>query len=152
MSWSRDRQRTFFVNHPCQEWHHLLRWHVITLPLLLSAGDCIPPHIDHHDFVRPFVTVSLQSEQEILFSERIISLDAGVFSGRFKMPLPPGDEVLQRSKGSIRMIVGGVTLRWLYARSALLHMTKQHAESGPEGALQGIRLIGCDMLGQMFLC
>jgi hypothetical protein len=41
--------------------------------------------------VRPFVTVSLQSEQEILFSERIVSLDAGVFSGRFKMPLPPGE-------------------------------------------------------------
>jgi hypothetical protein len=60
--------------------------------LLSSAGDCIPPHIDHHDFVRPFVTVSLQSEQEILFSERIISLDAGVFSGRFKMPLPPGEQ------------------------------------------------------------
>ncbi len=58
----------------------------------MIAGDCIPPHIDHHDFVRPFVTVSLQSEQEILFSERIISLDAGVFSGRFKMPLPPGEQ------------------------------------------------------------
>lgn len=58
--------------------------------VLWFAGDCIPPHIDHHDFVRPFVTVSLQSEQEILFSEKIVALDAGVFSGKFKMPLPPG--------------------------------------------------------------
>ena len=78
---------------------HCKPWHSIACctgsssdALSLIAGDCIPPHIDHHDFVRPFVTVSLQSEQEILFSERIISLDAGVFSGRFKMPLPPGEE------------------------------------------------------------
>ena len=28
-----------------------------------SEGDCIPPHIDHHDFTRPFVTLSLLSEQ-----------------------------------------------------------------------------------------
>ena len=28
-----------------------------------SEGDCIPPHIDHHDFARPFVTLSLLSEQ-----------------------------------------------------------------------------------------
>ena len=70
--------------------------------LLSSAGDCIPPHIDHHDFVRPFVTVSLQSEQEILFSERIISLDAGVFSGRFKMPLPPGAQHATTNKHAAR--------------------------------------------------
>lgn len=66
-----------------------------------GAGDCIPPHIDHHDFVRPFVTVSLQSEQEILFSERIISLDAGVFSGRFKMPLPPGEHLSDWCKENV---------------------------------------------------
>ena len=28
-----------------------------------SEGDCIPPHIDHLDFTRPFVTLSLLSEQ-----------------------------------------------------------------------------------------
>ena len=30
-----------------------------------SEGDCIPPHIDHHDFSRPFVTLSLLSEQAL---------------------------------------------------------------------------------------
>ena len=28
-----------------------------------ERGDCIPPHIDHRDFARPFVTLSLLSEQ-----------------------------------------------------------------------------------------
>ena len=28
-----------------------------------SEGDCIPPHIDHHDFTRPFCTVSMLSTQ-----------------------------------------------------------------------------------------
>ena len=30
---------------------------------LYERGDCIPPHIDHHDFTRPFATLSLLSEQ-----------------------------------------------------------------------------------------
>ena len=30
---------------------------------LYQEGDCIPPHVDHHDFARPFVTLSLLSEQ-----------------------------------------------------------------------------------------
>ena len=30
---------------------------------LYERGDCIPPHIDHRDFARPFVTLSLLSEQ-----------------------------------------------------------------------------------------
>ena len=30
-----------------------------------DVGDCIPPHIDHHDFARPFVTLSLLSEHPL---------------------------------------------------------------------------------------
>jgi alkylated DNA repair dioxygenase AlkB len=36
---------------------------------MYSAGDCIPPHIDHHDFIRPFSTISLLSEQPIVFGQ-----------------------------------------------------------------------------------
>ena len=31
-----------------------------------SEGDCIPPHIDHHDFVRPFCTISMLSKQPMV--------------------------------------------------------------------------------------
>ncbi len=36
------------------------------------------------------MTVSLQSQQHILFSERIAALGAGMFSGKFTMELAPG--------------------------------------------------------------
>ena len=38
---------------------------------LYSVGDCIPPHIDHHDFVRPFCTLSLLSACPIVFGETL---------------------------------------------------------------------------------
>ena len=56
--------------------------------------DCIPPHIDHHDFSRPFCTISLLSEQEIMFGHKLIPLSAGNFVGAtcesFLLPLPVG--------------------------------------------------------------
>jgi len=39
------------------------------LPFALPQGDCIPPHVDHFDFVRPFCTVSLLSTQCIMFAQ-----------------------------------------------------------------------------------
>ncbi len=58
-----------------------------------DTDDCIPPHIDHEDFVRPFVTISLLSEQSIMFGNRLIPLDAGEFGGGAikTIPLPPGE-------------------------------------------------------------
>ncbi len=56
-----------------------------------AQEDCIPPHIDHHDFSRPFCTISLLSEQSILFGQRLIPLGPGQFGGSdFRIPLPPG--------------------------------------------------------------
>ena len=56
--------------------------------------DCIPPHIDHHDFSRPFCTISLLSEQAIMFGHKLIPLSAGNFVGAtcepFYLPLPVG--------------------------------------------------------------
>ena len=37
--------------------------HLRCITNFYSSGDCIPPHIDHLDFTRPFVTLSLLSEQ-----------------------------------------------------------------------------------------
>lgn len=57
---------------------------------IYEVDDCIPPHIDSHDFVRPFCTVSFLSECEILFGSRLQIVDEGQFSGSFAIPLPVG--------------------------------------------------------------
>ena len=78
----------------------LVRWGIIPPHLrpnsaiinVYEPGDCIPPHIDHHDFVRPFVTLSLLSEQPIMFGQRLIPLSPGNFGGSdYFIPLPQGD-------------------------------------------------------------
>lgn len=48
---------------------------------IYEVDDCIPPHIDHHDFSRPFCTISLLSEEEIMFGQRLVPEQAGVFHG-----------------------------------------------------------------------
>ena len=53
-----------------------------------TTGDCIPPHVDHHDFLRPFVTLSLVSEQPILFGQHIVTPVPGAFNADCEMRLP----------------------------------------------------------------
>ncbi|XP_020596452.1 RNA demethylase ALKBH5-like [Phalaenopsis equestris] len=57
---------------------------------IYEEGDCIPPHIDHHDFVRPFCTVSLILESSILFDTDIEIIGPGEFRGSVKISLPRG--------------------------------------------------------------
>ena len=63
--------------------------------------DCIPPHIDHHDFSRPFCTISLLSQQCIMFGHKLVPLSAGEFVGAtcdpFLLPLPTGASWLMPS-------------------------------------------------------
>ncbi|KAH9319326.1 hypothetical protein KI387_021095, partial [Taxus chinensis] len=57
----------------------LVRWHVLPPSCIPNSciiniyeeGDCIPPRIDHHDFVRPFCTVLFLSECNIVFGSRL---------------------------------------------------------------------------------
>lgn len=55
-----------------------------------DVEDCIPPHIDHHDFDRPFCTISLLSQQNIMFGSRIMSRGPGDFVADYQMALPTG--------------------------------------------------------------
>lgn len=57
---------------------------------IYESGDCIPPHIDSHDFLRPFCTVSLLSECSILFGTSPKVLGPGELAGSLSMPLPVG--------------------------------------------------------------
>jgi len=65
-----------------------------------SEGDCIPPHIDHHDFSRPFVTLSLLSEQSILFGTDIAILDQGDFDAPVRLALPIGSVLVLNGNGA----------------------------------------------------
>eukprot|EP00900_Chrysochromulina_parva_P008544 jgi/Chrpa1/17691/Chrysochromulina_OHIO_Genome00006143-RA len=65
-----------------------------------TEGDCIPPHIDHLDFTRPFVTLSLLSEQPILFGEKIAIVNDGEFAAPFSIPLPVGSVLVLDGNGA----------------------------------------------------
>ena len=53
-------------------------------------GEWLPPHIDSPAFSRPFCTVSLGSEQHVVFGQSCRVLGPGVFEGDLDLPLPVG--------------------------------------------------------------
>lgn len=64
------------------------------------GSDCIPPHIDSHDFSRPFVTLSLLSEQPILLGLQIQVMSDGEFAAPFALPLPVGSVLVLSGNGA----------------------------------------------------
>ncbi|WOL17847.1 hypothetical protein Cni_G26640 [Canna indica] len=76
----------------------MVEWHVLPhtcipnscIVNIYDKDDCIPPHIDHHDFLRPFSTVSFLSECRILFGTELKVLGPGDFSGSSAISLPTG--------------------------------------------------------------
>ncbi|XP_020598318.1 uncharacterized protein LOC110037920 [Phalaenopsis equestris] len=76
----------------------MVRWNILPATCILNSciiniydeGDCIPPHIDHHNFVRPFCKVSFMSKSNILFGKQIDIVDLGEFRGVVEIPLPVG--------------------------------------------------------------
>ncbi|KAL9249272.1 RNA demethylase ALKBH9B-like protein [Drosera capensis] len=73
---------------------------------IYDKGDCIPPHIDHHDFVRPFCTVSLLAECNILFGSKLNVIAPGEFSGPVSIPLPLGISVTFRKMDESKIPYG----------------------------------------------
>lgn len=67
---------------------------------MYDPGDCIPPHIDSHDFVRPFCTVSFLSECNILFGSSLKIAGPGEFTGSFAIPLPVGSVLIINGNGA----------------------------------------------------
>ena len=70
------------------------------MPAPSLYGSCIPPHIDHLDFTRPFVTLSLLSEQAILFGATIKIVDEGEFAAPFSCQLPVGSVLVLDGNGA----------------------------------------------------
>ncbi|XP_010242777.1 PREDICTED: uncharacterized protein LOC104587039 isoform X2 [Nelumbo nucifera] len=86
----------------------LVRWHVLPptcvpnscIVNIYDEGDCIPPHIDHHDFLRPFCVISFLSECNILFGSSLKVEGPGEFSGPVSIPLPVGSVFIMNGNGA----------------------------------------------------
>ena len=61
---------------------------------IYEKGDCIPPHIDHHDFIRPFCTVSFLNECNIMFGSDLRIAGPGKFRGPVEISLPVGSVMI----------------------------------------------------------
>ncbi|ESQ30609.1 hypothetical protein EUTSA_v10012104mg, partial [Eutrema salsugineum] len=83
----------------------MVKWHVLPptcvpdccVVNIYDEGDCIPPHVDNHDFLRPFCTVSFLSECNILFGSNLKVEETGEYSGgSYSLPLPVGISITFR--------------------------------------------------------
>ncbi|XP_020599118.1 RNA demethylase ALKBH5-like, partial [Phalaenopsis equestris] len=68
---------------------------------IYEEGDCIPPHIDHHDFVRPFCMVSFLSKSNTLFGKEIRIVGPGEFRGSMEIPLSVGSVLVLKGNGVV---------------------------------------------------
>ncbi|KAI3715719.1 hypothetical protein L6452_22705 [Arctium lappa] len=86
----------------------MVRWHVLPptcvpnscIVNIYEEGDCIPPHIDHHDFLRPFCTISFLTECNILFGSNLKIVGPGEFAGPVSIPLPTGSVLILKDNGA----------------------------------------------------
>lgn len=86
----------------------MVRWKIIPptcvpdscIVNIYDVGDCIPPHIDHHDFVRPFYSVSFLNEAKILFGSNLKAVRPGEFFGPASISLPVGSVFVLKGNGA----------------------------------------------------
>ncbi|CAM0953760.1 unnamed protein product [Alopecurus aequalis] len=64
-----------------------------------DVDDCIPPHVDSHDFLRPFCTASFLAECAIVFGRSLRVLGPGEFGG-------PGSTAIKLPAGSVLVLAG----------------------------------------------
>ncbi|XP_020598783.1 RNA demethylase ALKBH5-like [Phalaenopsis equestris] len=80
----------------------LVTWHILPADCIPNScivniyevGDCIPPHINHHDFARPFFTVSFINKCNIMFGTKIQIVGDGEFQGSEEIPFPVGSVLI----------------------------------------------------------
>jgi alkylated DNA repair protein alkB family protein 5 len=66
---------------------------------IYDVDDCIPPHVDSHDFLRPFCTASFLADCDILFGRSLRVLGPGEFGGA-------GSTAINLPAGSV-LVLGG---------------------------------------------
>ncbi|XP_073310382.1 RNA demethylase ALKBH9B-like [Primulina huaijiensis] len=127
----------------------LVRWHVLPpscvpdscIVNIYQEGDCIPPHIDNHDFVRPFCTVSFLSECEIIFGSNLKIVGPGEFAGSFSIPLPVGSVLVLNGNGAdvAKHCVPAVPTKRISITFRKMDISKRPAGYVPETDLQGLQ-------------
>ncbi|CAK7334289.1 unnamed protein product [Dovyalis caffra] len=133
----------------------LVRWHVIPptcvpdscIVNIYEEGDCIPPHIDSHDFVRPFCTVSFLSECNILFGTNLKAVGAGDFDGPIAIPLPVGSVLVLNGNGAdvAKHCVPSVPTRRISITFRKMDEAKRPVGFVPEPDLQGIQPLSYEL-------
>ncbi|XP_020598674.1 uncharacterized protein LOC110038245 [Phalaenopsis equestris] len=86
----------------------MVRWSILPADCIPNSciiniydeGDCIPPHIDHHDFMRPFCTVSFMIKSNMLFEKEINIIGLGEFRGAMEISLPLGLVLVLKGNGA----------------------------------------------------
>ncbi|XVE82495.1 hypothetical protein DITRI_Ditri16bG0009400 [Diplodiscus trichospermus] len=126
----------------------LVRWHVLPpncvpdscIVNIYEEGDCIPPHIDNHDFVRPFCTVSFLSECNIVFGSNLKVVGAGEFSGSIGIALPVGSVLVFNGSGAdiAKHCVPAVPTKRISITFRRMDESKRPVGYAPEPDLQGI--------------
>ncbi|XP_054818587.1 RNA demethylase ALKBH9B-like isoform X1 [Prosopis cineraria] len=127
----------------------LIRWHVLPptcvpdscIVNIYEEGDCIPPHIDNHDFVRPFCTVSFLSECNIVFGSNLKIAGAGEFNGSVAIPLPVGSVLVLNGNGAdvAKHCVPAVSSKRISITFRRMDVSKRPIGYVPEPDLQGIQ-------------
>ncbi|KAL5557569.1 hypothetical protein UlMin_039805 [Ulmus minor] len=133
----------------------LVRWHVLPqscvpdscIVNIYEEGDCIPPHIDNHDFVRPFCTVSFLSECNILFGSNLQIVGPGEFDGPIAIPLPVGSVLVLNGNGAdvAKHCVPAVPTQRISITFRRMDETKRPADYAPEPDLQGLQPLFYDV-------
>ncbi|XP_030513590.1 RNA demethylase ALKBH9B isoform X2 [Rhodamnia argentea] len=127
----------------------LIRWHVLPpmcipdscIVNIYQEGDCIPPHIDNHDFIRPFCTVSFLSECDIVFGSKLKAIAAGEFAGSYAVPLPVGSVLVLNGNGAdvAKHCVPAVPTKRISITFRRMDESKRPKDYVPEPDLQGIQ-------------
>ncbi|KAE9586903.1 hypothetical protein Lal_00004840 [Lupinus albus] len=127
----------------------LIRWHVLPptcvpdscIVNVYEEGDCIPPHVDNHDFVRPFCTVSFLSECDILFGSNLKVVGPGEFAGSIPISLPVGSVLVLNGNGAdvAKHCVPAVPTKRISITFRRMDVSKRPSGYVEEPDLQGIQ-------------
>lgn len=126
----------------------LIRWHVLPpdcvpdscIVNIYDEEDCIPPHIDNHDFIRPFCTISFLSECDILFGTDLRTIGPGEFTGAVSIPLPVGSVLVLNGNGAdvAKHCVPAVPSKRISITFRRMDETKRPIDCAPEPELEGL--------------
>ncbi|KAK7246856.1 hypothetical protein RIF29_41726 [Crotalaria pallida] len=127
----------------------MVRWNIVPstcipdscIVNIYDQGDCIPPHIDHHDFVRPFYTVSFLNECKIVLGTNLQILGPGEFSGPTSISLPVGSVFILNGNGAdvAKHCIPSVSSRRISITFRKMDDSKLPFKFSPDPELVGIK-------------